>query len=258
MLPWNGSPSNRVMTIIIFLVSGPVLSPALNANEIFTASEFQDFCNRHQHVDNSRLKASMADFYSVYHEHDRDGSSKIIQPTVAELSEIIRKSIRFGWGSLELFTGEVLTRNGACTIFIDRESLATIDSMFDLHSLWMIRASTRKNGAVSMKFLLAGNGKLVMGYDIDKTRKIKVRDYDLHTGLYEYEPYLAMRIRNDKKRGLFGIRVRKSPASSTTSFIGPLNARIRSMEVDKDKIVVSYRFFIDATETVDKLPIEKK
>ena len=256
MLPGTGPSAIRSMISLIFLLSGSILSPGLNAEAIFTADEFKAFCDRHENVDSARLKRSMTDYYAVYQEHDRGGSSKIIQPAVSELREIIQKSIGFGWGTLELFTGEVLTRNGACTIFINQESLATIDNLFDLHSLWMIKASAGKSGEVGMKFLLAGNGNLVMGYDIKKTQKIKVRDYDLHTGLYEYEPYISMRIRNNKKRGVFGIKVRKSPGSRTTSFIGPLNARIKSMEVAEDQIVVSYRFFINATKTVDKLPIE--
>lgn len=244
----------RIVFVIAVLFCGNA-----NSTAVFSEAEFESFCDAHQTVDTRRVREVMADFYPVYIEQDGGGSSRIIEPSVSELSEIIRKAIELEWGPLDLFSSQVLTAGGACTFFLDGITLAAIDDVFDLHSLWMVRVPSAQGPRRLMTYLLAGEGKLVIGYDLDRKLTLKVPDYLLHTGKYDYQPYVVMDIVNSgESRGFYNIKVRKSATSKPSPFIGPLNARILSMKAAGDIIRTHYKLGVSGVEKVPRILIEER
>lgn len=243
---------------IIFVI-GFIFCGSTDAAAVFSEAEFESFCGAHETVDANRIRQIMGDFYPVFIEQDAANSSRIIEPTVSELSGIIRKGIELEWGPLELFSSEVLTAGGPCTLFLDGETLAAIDDVFNLHSLWMVRIPSKQGPRKLMTYLLAGNGRLVIGYDLERKLTLKVPDYLLHTGKYDYQPYVVMDIvSNADTRGFFNIRVRKTAASKPSPFIGPLNARILSMKAVGDKIFTRYKLGVSGVEKVQRILMEER
>lgn len=248
----------KITPAIVFVVS-LFFYGNTNAAAVFSEAEFESFCGTHETADANRVRKVMGDFYSVFIEQDAASSSRIIEPSVSELSGIIRKGIELEWGPLELFSSEVLTAGGPCTFFIDGVTLAAIDDVFNLHSLWMVRIPSQQGPRQLMSYLLAGNGKLVIGYDLDRKLTLKVPDYLLHTGKYDYQPYVVMDIvNNGDTRGFYNIRVRKTAASKPSPFIGPLNARILSMKAVGDKIFTRFKLGVSGVEKVQRILMEER
>jgi hypothetical protein len=239
------------------VICGFLLCGAAKADAIFSEAEFESFCAAHETVDAGRLGEVMGDFYPVYIEQDGGSSSRIIEPSLSELNTIFRKGIELEWGPLDLFSIEALTAGRPCTIFLDGETLAALDDIFILHSLWMVRIPSDQGPRQLMTYLLAGNGKLVIGYDLERKLTIKVPDYLLHTGKYDYRPYVVMDIVNNAEtRGFYNIKVRKSAASKRSPFIGPLNARILSMEAVGDTIHTRFKLGVSGVEKVPRILME--
>ncbi len=249
----------KIFVTGVLVVSGFFLCGPANAGAIFSETEFESFCAAHETVDAGRIGEVMGDFYPVYIEQDGGSSSRIVEPSVSELNTIIRKGIELEWGPLDLFSSEALTAGRPCTTFLDGVTLAAIDDIFNLHSLWMVRIPSEQGPRQLMTYLLAGNGRLVIGYDLDRRLTIKVPDYLLHTGKYDYQPYVVMDIVNNAEaRGFYNIKVRKSAASKPSPFIGPLNARILSMKAIGDKIHTRFKLGISGVKKVPRILMEER
>ncbi len=249
----------KKFTPAILFVFGFFFYGNTNAAAVFSKAEFESFCGVHETAGANRIRQVMGDFYPVYIEQDATNSPRIIEPSVSELSGIIRKGIELEWGPLELFSSEVLTAGGPCTLFLDGVALAAIDDIFNLHSLWMVRIPSEQGSRQLMSYLLAGNGRLVIGFDLDKKLTLKVPDYLLHTGKYDYQPYVVMDIvNNEATRGFYNIRVRKTATSKSSAFIGPLNARILSMKAVGDKIFTHYKLGVSGVEKVPRILMEER
>lgn len=259
MSPVTSHVRKAIIFIPLLLAIELLLTVDARANTIFSAAEFKSFCERHETADPNGMRKTMGGFYDVYARQTVDDSSRIVEPSTSDLASIIRKGIELNWGPLELFTSKAFTAGGACRFFLDRQSLAAIDEVFDLHSLWMIKIPTDNGPRQLMKYLLVGNGRLVVGYDLQTKLTLKVPDYPLHTGKYVYQPYTSMAIvNNPQSRGLYNIKVRKSAGAKATSFIGPLFARIKSMQAAGNEIIVHYKLGVSGIEKVQRIPMEER
>jgi hypothetical protein len=94
------------------------------------------------------------------------------------------------------FFADSLFRGGATSliVLVDRPTLAELDRVFDLHTIFPPNASGQGR-TVHMSFLLAGQGKLVISYDGDLTYANPDRAYAiLGNREYHLSPFLRMTI----------------------------------------------------------------
>jgi len=237
---------------------------------LWREQEFANFCNRLEPVSSERLNTALGPYAPLATGPGMLAIEKIRLATEAGLTALLERAIAAHWDSLRLFTDapfaedsvdpEPAADDRTCALLVERPVLEAIARRYDLHSLWLVKAAPERSdqAPLQMQFLLLGRGRLVIGYDGAAT--VRVVDYPIRTGLYDYVPFTTMRVINTpEQRGLFTIRTRSGPASDSGPFTGPINARIESMAVDgENRILVRYRLLFSGVETIDRLPIERR
>lgn len=177
------------------------------------------------------------------------------------LTPILRRAAAQGLGPLELFSDPQFAAGGSCILLLDEAALAAIDRDYDLHGLWMVRAplAGEPDAHLAMRYMLLGQGRIIVGYPRKAT--VKVADYAVFTGQYDYQPYMAMDIVNTpERRALVRLRTLDGPSGSFQPFVGPLGAAIRELELAGDAIVVRYRAWGigDREMNVRRVPISPR
>lgn len=163
---------------------------------------------------------------------------------------------------LTLFTLPVLLQKENKALVLDRKILMRLDSVYDLHALFLIsKQSSFDNSKIQMNFLVTGQGKLIVGYDGNMT--ITHPDYSIATGKYEYLEFFIMDAKrdNDGNPGLFNIKGISSPHDSFKKMRGPLNAAIKSLSLmsgteTEKKTIINYEFLGANKKIVSCIPIE--
>lgn len=144
-------------------------------------------------------------------------AARIRKADPARLVPVLQRAATLGKGPLDVFTDAQFAAGGPCVLFLDESALAAVDRQFDLHGLWMVRAPVVGEGdtPLSMRYMLIGDGRLVVGYPRKAT--VRVADYAIFTGRYDYRPYMALDIvSNAQQRMLAGLRsrIRSAPSSA--------------------------------------------
>ena len=113
-----------------------------------------------------------------------------------------------------------------------------------------------------MKFLVIGQGKLIVGYS--RNAKIKHPDYDFATGNYDYQELFTMDAGNDSRGNpcLLNIKGRTSTNGKPQWIKGPLNVNIQSLILTagpegRKKILIQYEMFGTKHKLIDPIPIER-
>ncbi len=227
---------------------------------LWQPGEFEDFCQNLEPVSPVRLGAALGDYAPLVASAENIETGKIRLATATGLSAMIEKAVDAQWDSLSLFTDAPFANTQDCALLVEDTVLAALAGHYNLHSLWMTTAHSEDSPQqpLRMQFLLLGMGRLIIGYDGSGT--VKVKDYEIRSGLYDYAPYTTMSIVNrPDRRGLFAIETRSGPESGVQPFIGPVNSRIASMELFGDnRILVRYRLLFSGEETVERRLIERR
>ena len=227
----------------------------VRSSEIWGKGGLASFCDTLRSPDVGVLKLTFKGYLPVLERMEGFDLGQIKIATSKDISPLLSRLVQLGSGPLELFSDVEFAR-GSCVLLLDQKTLLEVDDKFDIHGLWMIRApiegQEREN--VVMEFLVLGQGKLIVGYPRQAT--VKVKDYDLYTGKYTYEPFMSMDIIHDRGgRGLFNIKSLDTPNGEFQSFRGPLDARIYSLQVDGAYVRVRYAWGTDREDRIPKIPI---
>lgn len=182
----------------------------------------------------------------------------------AQLQGLLLAAARDSVDVLTLFTLPRMRDKGNLALLLDREQLARLDAEYELHSLFLLsQVSAKGDSTIHMVFLVAGQGKLVIGYDANLT--IRHPDYGFSTGKYDYRRLVAMDARLDERGrpGLHDIVCRSEPGEDFTSLRGPMNVAIRSLVLGtgasgERSTIVSYEWFGEQSKISPCPPIELK
>jgi len=148
---------------------------------------------------------------------------------------------------VQLFTEDVFLANQGFSVLFDAEALATSAKAFEFHSAFPVTTKLRNGVTAKMTFLLAGQGKLVIGYDRggtydhpDREYAVKIWPFGTFTG-YDLSPYIRMDIARDNSghRILAGLKVAQSPQASLSDFKGPGDFSIDGLRVEGPSIIAS-------------------
>jgi hypothetical protein len=180
-----------------------------------------------------------------------------------EVENLLDQAVAESVDSLTLFTLPVLQNQKSFAIVFKEELLDQIQENYNFHALFNISArSIEDDSIVKMKFLVIGQGKLIVGYN--SNAKIKHPDYDFATGKYDYKELFKMDASKDSKGncGLFNIKGLSDPNGKSKWMKGPLNVDIQSMVITtnpkgRKQALIQYDLFGIKHKIVDLIPIEK-
>jgi hypothetical protein len=181
--------------------------------------------------------------------------NRVHKADFAHIDAVLERSVQAKLGILELFTSIELADPKAPALLLDEDLLQRIDAKYDLSSVWMLSAKPKggKAGALKMRYMIVGQGILVMGYPHPAT--VEILD-DGKFFEYEYESVISAKIVNNAKtRGLFSVRTLASPNEEFNDFKGPMGVSIRGYEVKGSRIRVEYHLVVDQETEVAKKPI---
>jgi len=180
-----------------------------------------------------------------------------------EVEDLLGQAVNESIDSLTLFTLPALQNQKNFAIVFNEGLLEQVQKKFDFHALFNISVPSLEDGsAVKMKFLVIGQGKLIIGYN--KNAKIKHPDYNFVTGGYDYRELFIMDARTDSEGnlGLFNIKGLSRPNEKPQWMKGPLNVDIQSLIISRDpegrkKILIQYNLFGIKQKLIDPVSIEK-
>ena len=180
-----------------------------------------------------------------------------------EVEDLLDQAVNESIDSLTLFTFPPLQNPKSFAIVLNEAILEQIHKNFNFHALFNISVPSVQDGlAVKMKFLVIGQGRLIVGYN--RNAKIKHSDYDFATGKYDYREFFTMDAGKDLKGnpGLFNIKGFSSPSEKPQWMKGPLNVDIQSLILTSDpsgrkQILILYDLFGIKQKFIDPISIEK-
>ena len=180
-----------------------------------------------------------------------------------EVKKILDQAAKESIDSLTLFTHPLLQDPEDIAIVLDSGLLQQINKNFNFHGLFNISTPSIDDGsAVTMQFLVIGQGKFIVGYN--RNAKIKHPDYDFVTGHYDYNELFIMEAKKDLQgnSGLFDIKGVSNPDGKPKWMKGPLNVDIHSFIITSDngdgrQIHIQYDLFGVKHKILQPIPIEK-
>lgn len=214
----------------------------LHAADIWEPGGMAPLCAESAVPTRDDLASALGAYLEVVVQREGLAAARIRKADPARLVPVLQRAATLGKGPLDVFTDAQFAAGGPCVLFLDESALAAVDRQFDLHGLWMVRAPVVGEGdtPLSMRYMLIGDGRLVVGYPRQAT--VRVADYAIFTGRYDYQPYMALDIvSNAQQRMLAGLRTLGDPSGIFGAFVGPLGAQIQALELAGDEVVVRYR-----------------
>ena len=180
------------------------------------------------------------------------------------LKNLLNSAVHESIDVLTLFTLPVLQQKKNKAIVLDKRILLQLNRQFNLHGLFLITAQSADDDSfIQMDFLVAGQGKFIVGYDNNKT--IIHPEYFFATGRYNYNRFFLMENKTDgnSDRGLFNIKGLSNPSGSFESMQGPLNVAIKSLSFisrngNEKKFLIKYDMFGIRKKIIPCIPIEKR
>ena len=153
---------------------------------------------------------------------------------------IMQRAVDRGLSLAELFTDPLFGRGGKLAVVLDRSQLAWMNRVFDLHSLFPPAAVDDDGNPMVMQFLLAGQGRLVVGYDHGGEFEHREPAYHLYGGRYDLAPIIAMDLQVGEPRTFTRIHTLASLAADAPAedFVGPRNAKLQRLVIGPEGIVV--------------------
>jgi hypothetical protein len=140
----------------------------------------------------------------------------------------------------QLFTDARFAAGGGLGIVMDGRRLAELDRLFDLHSLFPVAADARAGGAIHMTFLLAGQGRIVVGYDRGGEIEHREPAFHLHGGSYQLERVIRMDVVAGAGRGFAHVATlpRLDGGGAYGDFLGPMGAKLRGVALAGPEVAV--------------------
>ena len=180
-----------------------------------------------------------------------------------EVDDLLDRAVHESIDSLTLFTFPRLQNQDSFAIVFNQDLLEQVQRNYNFHALFNISAQSIEDGSlVKMRFLVIGQGKLIVGYN--SNAKIKHQDYDIATGKYDYRELFTMDAGQDADGNacLFNIKGLSSPNGQPQWMKGPLNVDIQSLTMSSDqkgreKILIQYDLWGAKYKLIDPIPIEK-
>ena len=243
--------STRLLFIVLLLTT----SFSLQA-ELFAPGEYDQLCDKLPEVSKTNIKLILRERESLLRKSEIS-LDKIQKMEYQDFSLIVEKSIKLGQGPLELFTDTEFSRTRSCAFLLTKDVLMEIDKNYNLHGLWMIRVSADDGSDLEMDFLIAGQGKLIIGYPVSQI--VKVLDYNFFTGNYEYSQFITTDIVNESgRRGIFNLQSFDDETGQMGPFKGPMGASIQSLSNQDSKIMVKYQWIFEQELVIERIPINKR
>ena len=228
----------------------------------------QSFSNQTNHFLNHLIKANKDECVQIFGKYNAIIAreldiTELHFVSYKEIEDLLDQAVKESIDSLTLFTLPPLQDQRSFAIVFNGELLEQINNNFNFHALFNISIPSVKDGsAVKMKFLVIGQGKLIVGYN--SNAKIKHPDYDFVTGRYDYRELFIMDARKDSKGnpGLFNIKGLSNPNEKPQWMKGPLNVDIQSLIMTTDpngrkQILILYDLFGIKQKSIDPISIEK-
>jgi hypothetical protein len=266
----------KKLTLIIFIIScifysrtGEDLAFSGQADiKNLQLTEDQSFSNQTRHFLNHLIKATKDECVQIFGKYNaviarKLDLTKLYFVSYKVVEDLLDQAVKESIDSLTLFTLPLLQNQKSFAIVFNEELLELVQKNYNFHALFNISAPSLDGGsAVKMKFLVIGQGKLIVGYD--RNAKIKHPDYNFATGKYDYRELFIMDAKKDSKEnpGLFNIKALSNPNGRPQWMKGPLNVDIQSMTMTSDpsgrsQILIQYDLFGIKHKIIDPIPIEK-
>lgn len=232
-----------------------------HAADIWGESSLEALCAESPVAGRDTLQAVLAGAFEIVVRREGIEPARVRQVDAKGIAPVLYRAATLDVGPLELFADRQFAAGGPCVLFFDEAALAAIDREFDIHGLWMVRAplAGEPDTYLAMRYMLLGQGRLIVGYPRKAT--VKVADYAVFTGQYDYQPYMAMDIvSTPQRRALAGLRTLAEPSGDFQPFIGPLGAAIRELGLAGEAIVVRYRVWgvADREMNVRRVPVSRR
>jgi hypothetical protein len=144
----------------------------------------------------------------------------------------------------ELFTEKVFLTGGSLSILLEADALSQSAEKYDFHSPFPVSTTLTDGSTAHMTFLLAGQGKLIIGYDRQGAYHHPDPEYTVeHFNGYDVDPYVKMDIVGDglKKRALERLAVADTPTEKLRPYNGPGDFVVKSLTVQGNEIRASTR-----------------
>lgn len=180
-----------------------------------------------------------------------------------EVKDLLDQAVNESIDSLTLFTHPSLQNQKSFAIVFNEELLEQVQKNYNFHALFNISSLPLDDGSiVKMKFLIIGQGKLIVGYN--RNAEIKHPDYDFATGKYDYRELFIMDAGKDSQGNpsLYNIKGISNPNGRPKWMKGPLNVHIQSLTITSNhdrrkKICIQYDLFGIKHKFIDPISIEK-
>lgn len=234
----------------------------------FNLPKYQSFSKQIDHFLNCLIKVPKNECVRIFGKYStiiaRDVDfNRLYFVSYEEVEGLLDQAVDESIDSLTLFSLPVLQNQKSFAIVFNEELLSQIQENYNFHALFNISArSLEDDSIVKMKYLVIGQGKLIVGYN--SNAKIKHPDYDFATGKYDYKELFIMDASKDSKGncGLFNIRGLSNPNGKPQWMKGPLNVDIQSMVITtnpkgRKQALIQYDLFGIKHKIVDPIPIEK-
>ena len=228
----------------------------------------QTFSKQVDHFLNGLIKASKDACSRIFGKYNTVISrhldfKKLYFVSYDAVEDLLDRAVNESIDSLTLFTLPRLQNQKNFAIVFNEKLLERVQKKYDFHALFNISApSLEDSSVVKMKFLVIGQGKLIVGYS--RNAKIKHPDYNFATGKYDYRELFTMDAIQDSKGnlGLFNIKGLSHPNGKPHWMKGPLNVDIQSLMIRLDskgqkKILIQYDLFGIKEKLIDPISIEK-
>lgn len=228
----------RTVAASLFLV----LAATAHAADIWGSSRLDVLCAEFPVVSRDALQLALGGHFDAVVQREGVDPARVHRVDPAGLAPVLQRAAALGVGPLDLFSDPQFAADGPCVLFLDETTLAAVDRQFDIHGLWMVRATVagEPDAPLAMRYMLLGRGRLIVGYPRHAT--VQVADYPIFTGRYDYQPYMALDIvATPERRAHVGLRTLHEPSGVFQPFVGPLGAAIREFELGGDGILVRYR-----------------
>ena len=242
----------RLQFFLALLLNGALAQAA----DFWGDNGFKGFCDRLPALPESVMTKELGGYFPTLRAEESLTLSAIRQVDEAGMSKLLLSAARSGWGMLETFTQKELSDAHGCALWLDQATLAQINRKFNLHALWQIvaRLSGNSTETISMRYMIVGQGRLIIGYP--RAAEIEINDGDAISGRYNYAPYISARIEHaDTSRGLFGIRTLTVAGKGFEPFIGPYGVAVTALKLEGQHILVKYTLGFEQERLTKNLPI---
>jgi hypothetical protein len=249
---------------IAAVVLAALAGPAASAAPLLTPDEIR-VVESHMSRDEARVRARLGAYAGFIAGHERVDLGRLSIPSFDAVECVLQRAIDRSLTSPQLFSDPMFARDGALSLFVDRDVLVAIDREFDLHSVFLIEPRPHDGGgSLTMAFFLIGQGVLEVRYPRAGTFDHPDRAFRVSVPLfgssrtYEVAPLIRMDIVDGGAPGFEHLATLSDPTARPEDFVGPWNASIRSIAVRGNKIDVRAHLVFGRTETLEIPRIERR